>query len=648
MQPLLYFDICSVPIFLIILISVYARRMTKGMSNRLFITLLILSVLSALSDIVVEAASCSLPLSEPLLVMSNICAYIYFISRSTSIVVYFFFVFSITGTWYRIRRKRMKAILLIPFTVMLLTVASNPFTGLVFRVTSEEGYSRGFGINIIYVICTLYALCGTIYLLSCHRIIPKNKIFPLVSLYALTMTAVVVQFFNRMLLVEMIATAFSTILLILFVLRPEEISDVSVGSLSFEAYRSEIRKILLTKQKVHIAIISFTNAYELRSYLGEMRFLTYVSHVIRQLDSMFRRERVFFDIYFEHPGTMYIIIDDPKYDVEDAYHRLADELMRRSEKAVSAGERLTAVACDLAVPDDLNDLDEIIRFGRDFVQQVPPGKIFVNASDVIASKDYRIISNMDLILNRAIAESRFKMYYQPIYSVEKGRFISAEALIRLFDDEFGYVSPALFIPAAEKRGVILPIGDYVLEEVHRFISQNNISSLGLEYIEINLSIAQCMQEELPEHLAFLRERYGVPPEKINLEFTETTYEDMGSVMQFNLDALSEVGYTFSLDDYGTGYSNMQRVSKLPLKIIKLDKSLVDDMATDDGLSIVRNTVKMMRDINKELVAEGVETKENLDYLEKIGCHFIQGYYFSKPLPEDEFIMFIKEHNKINA
>ncbi|MBQ3841946.1 MAG: EAL domain-containing protein [Ruminiclostridium sp.] len=648
MPPMLYFDVCSVPIFMIILVAVFARRMTKGLSNRLYITLLVLSVLSALSDIIVESVTSSLPVSDAGVVVSLIAGYVYFIARNASIVTYFFFVFAITGTWYRIRPKRMKAILLIPFSVIILTVASNPFTGLVFTFTSEDGYSRGYGIIIIYAICTFYALGGTIYLMSCYRFIPKNKMFPLVSLYVLSMAAVVLQYFYRFLLVEMIATAFSMVLVILFVLRPEEISDVSVGSLSFEAYKSELKKILLTKQNVHVAIISFTNAYELRSYLGEMRFQTYVAHVIRQVDIMFRREHVFFDIYYEHPGTMYIIIDDPKYDVEDAYSRLAGELMRRSEKAVSAGERLTAVACDLMIPGDLSDFDEIIRFGRDYIQQVPAGRVFVKASDIIASKDYRIISNMDIILNRAIAERRFKMYYQPIYSVERGRFISAEALIRLFDDEFGFVSPGLFIPAAEKRGVILPIGDFVLEEVHRFISDNDIASLGLEYIEINLSIAQCMQEELPERLAFLSDKYGVTPEKINLEITESTYEDIGSVMQFNLESLSGVGYTFSLDDYGTGYSNMQRVSKLPLKIIKLDKSLVDDMASDDGMSIVRNTIKMMRDINKELVAEGVETKENLEYLEQIGCHFIQGYYFSKPLPEKEFVTFIKQHNRIDA
>ena len=648
MQKLLYFDLCSLPIFLIMLVAVFARRTTKGNANRLYISLIILSALCAVSDVMLESACSSLPVSDTRLIVANVFTYIYFLTRTATIVVYFFFVFAVTGTWYRIRRKRMKAILLIPFAVVLLTIATNPLTNAVFTVTSEEGYERGGAIFIVYAISTLYALTGTIYLISCHRFISKNKLFPLISLYVLAMGAVLVQYFFPFLMIEMIATAFALILVILFVLRPEEISDASVGSLSFEAYKTELRKILLTKQKVKIAIICFTNAYELRSYLGEVRYQNYVAHVIRQLDILFRRERVFFDIYFEHPGTMYVIIDDPDYDVEDAYHRLAEELMRRSEKAVSAGERISAVACDLVVPDDLNNIEEIIRFGRDFSQQMPQGKSFAEASEIISLKDYRIISNMDQILNRAIEENRFRMYYQPIYSVEKGKFVSAEALIRLFDEEYGVISPGLFIPAAEKRGVILPIGDYVLEEVHRFISENDLAGLGLEYIEINLSIAQCMQEELPERLAFLSDKYGVSPDMINLEITETTYEDMGSVMDFNLEALSGIGYTFSLDDYGTGFSNMQRVSKLPLKIIKLDKSLVDDMGSDDGMSIVRNTIKMMRDIDKKLVAEGVETKENLDYLEKIGCHFIQGYYFSKPLPEDEFVMFIKEHNRVNA
>ena len=116
-------------------------------------------------------------------------------------------------------------------------------------------------------------------------------------------------------------------------------------------------------------------------------------------------------------------------------------------------------------------------------------------------------------------------------------------------------------------------------------------------------------------------------------------------MDIDLNGLKDMGYDFSLDDYGTGYSNIQRVSKLPFSIIKIDKSLIDGIGTEDGMSLVKNAIRMMKDIRKEIVAEGVETKEALDKLAEMGCDYIQGFYFSKPLPKDEFLEFIKENNK---
>ena len=261
---------------------------------------------------------------------------------------------------------------------------------------------------------------------------------------------------------------------------------------------------------------------------------------------------------------------------------------------------------------------------------------------------FAIRTNLDSILNRAITAKRLEMYYQPIYSVKEKRFVSAEALLRLNDSEFGMIPPGLFIPAAESRGLIVPIGNFVLEDVHRFISENDLDELGLSYIEINLSVAQCLQRDLPERMKRLSDKYGVSPDKINLEITETTYDNIGEVMEQNLTALTEEGYSFSLDDYGTGYSNMQRVSRLPLKIIKIDKSLVDDMHREDGLSIMRNTINMMKDIRKEIVAEGVETREGLEMLSEMGVDYIQGYYYSRPLPADEFKTFIKEHRRADC
>lgn len=644
MQDILYFDVCSLPIFLIILVAVYVRRLTKGITNRLFIVLILLSFTAALSDVISECFYAIPSLSGFDLFAANFFTSVYFLARNGSIMVYYFFMFAITSTWYRVRSKLMKFFMILPYAIICLIVALNPFTGIVFTITPEAGYERGPAIYILYAISTLYALAGTLYLTTCRGFLSVGKIVSLIALYVLTMGAVLVQYFFPGLLIEMVSTSFAMILVILFVLRPEELSDASVGSLSYQAYKNEIRKILMTGQKVRIAVISIINARELRSYLGEERYLSYVSDVIRSLDVMFRRERQIFNIYFEHPGTVYLIFDDPRYSVEDAYRRLVGELRRRLDDTALAGERIVAKTIDITIPDDLGNYDEIIKMGREFPSMMPANRSFSHAYDIVSSRDYKIISNIDTILNRAIAENKFRMYYQPIYSVEQDKFVSAEALIRLIDEEYGFISPGLFIPAAEKRGVILPIGDFVLEDVHRFISENELGKLGVEYIEINLSVAQCMQEELPEKLVFLGDKYGISPDRINLEITETTYEENGQVMEFNLEALSGMGYTFSLDDYGTGYSNMHRVSKLPLKIIKLDKSLVDDMVTEDGISIVRNTVKMMRDIDKELVAEGVERREELDSLKDMGCQFIQGYYFSKPLPEEDYVAFLKANN----
>lgn len=122
------------------------------------------------------------------------------------------------------------------------------------------------------------------------------------------------------------------------------------------------------------------------------------------------------------------------------------------------------------------------------------------------------------------------------------------------------------------------------------------------------------------------------------------YDDLSTVIDSNVKQLMEMGYSISLDDYGVGYSNIHRVLKLPLKIVKIDKTLVDGLSTSGGKSVFKNTVNMLKDINLELVVEGVETKEALDQIVAMDCDFVQGFYYSKPVPEDQFIEYLKEHN----
>ena len=207
------------------------------------------------------------------------------------------------------------------------------------------------------------------------------------------------------------------------------------------------------------------------------------------------------------------------------------------------------------------------------------------------------------------------------------------------------ISPNVFIPVAEANGLILPIGEVVLNEVFGFIAGHDLDALGLSYIEINLSVSQVLQPDFPDVIRRLQEKHQIDPDKVNFEITETMYDNLSEVMDRNIHTLKAMGYDFSLDDYGIGYSNIQRMSKLPLNIIKIDKSLVDEMFTSDGRVIIHNTIRMVQGIHKELVIEGVETKEEIDALAEMSCDYIQGFYYSKPLPKESFIEFLLAHNQ---
>ena len=154
-----------------------------------------------------------------------------------------------------------------------------------------------------------------------------------------------------------------------------------------------------------------------------------------------------------------------------------------------------------------------------------------------------------------------------------------------------------------------------------------------------------MRHGLAEHLLGIMKKYGVSSDQVNLEITETAASYDQNVMTENLSELSAAGISFSLDDYGTGYSNMYRIAALPLKIVKLDKSFVNNQNAKMW-TILQNTVRMIKDLNMEIVVEGIETKDMVKKFSDLHCDFIQGFYFSKPVPREEFVQFIKRNNDL--
>ncbi|MBR1865145.1 MAG: hypothetical protein IJ801_01415, partial [Lachnospiraceae bacterium] len=307
---IIYFNICAIPIFIIILFTTFIRRATRGLSNKLFIAMVGTALVATVADLGLELLPYALPLSGTELVLGQIAAYIYFVFRHGMIVLYLLFLFSITRTSYRIHTTLAKVVILIPYGIVLLLLLQNLLTENVFFVSPEYGYERAGFMVILYGVSILYAVVGTVYLLFCIRFLNFGKWLALVSMYLLCFVAVVVEFFYPRLVIEMFAMAIALLLVILLVLRPEEITDSSMGLPSWKAYRTELKKLITTKQEAQIVVVRFINANEIRTYLGEERYQSYVIRIADQINQLCRNEHLSYEMYFEQPGSLYIILDN--------------------------------------------------------------------------------------------------------------------------------------------------------------------------------------------------------------------------------------------------------------------------------------------------------------------------------------------------
>ncbi|MBP5604235.1 MAG: EAL domain-containing protein, partial [Ruminiclostridium sp.] len=601
MERVVYLDFVAIPIFIFILLASFVRKMTDGPSNRIFILLVLNSLITTVCDVVSGVVASHSPLSNFEVFTVFVAEEMYDIFHPLTLVFTLLLLFAETRIWYWITQKKRLVLTFIPYFGILLVCIINLFTNFVFSVDPDYGYIRGDGIFIIYTISAVYFLWGIIYIIRRREMFSKKRVFAFCSVYFVNIAAIIFQLIFPKYLIEMIMMALAELFVSLLVLRPEDYVDSATGFPIYNAYVNEIRKIGMSTMSKKIIVMRLINAKQLRKYFGEEKYRSFLKNILTSIRGYLENQRIFFDIYFEAPGSIYMLLDTYDFDFEAVVHDIYADFMAGIVGVESRGANIIPRFCEIRYPYDTMDPDTVLNIGHQFHHVIPFDQFYTRANTFLDTYNFRINNNIDKILTRAIINNKFEMYYQPIYSVKDKKFLSAEALIRLNDEEFGFISPGLFIPAAERMGLMNPIGDFVLESVFSFISSEDFYCLGMDYIELNLSVAQCIQSNLSDKIFALGKKYYVNPDRVNLEITETTYENIGGVVDQNIKTLSEYGFSFSLDDYGTGYSNMHRISRIPLNIIKIDKTMVDDMTNDSGMSVMRNTIAMIKDIDKEIV-----------------------------------------------
>jgi diguanylate cyclase (GGDEF)-like protein len=245
--------------------------------------------------------------------------------------------------------------------------------------------------------------------------------------------------------------------------------------------------------------------------------------------------------------------------------------------------------------------------------------------------------DLEMDLNRALGGDQLVAFYQPIVCLRTGRITGFEALLRWLHPERGLISPGDFIPVAEETGLIVPIGLDVLEQACTQAQawRRLREDLGELMMSVNLSVRQFRSPTLLEDIRGVLERTGFPGRLLKLEITESGVMEHGPRAKEIMAGLEDMGASLSIDDFGTGYSSLSYLPRFPFHSLKVDRSFVMRMHEPDNLGIVQTIVALAHDMDKEVIAEGVETEAMLAVLREMGCEYAQGFLFAKPLPPEE-------------
>ncbi len=386
------------------------------------------------------------------------------------------------------------------------------------------------------------------------------------------------------------------------------------------------------QETFHVLVISMANFHSVRESAGVEFSQVLMKQIVRELQGALKKIGLF---SLAGDKLAVLVEQDPEKleGVVRAVQGVLGEPMVLGDMNIQMEANLLQIDFPQEVA-TLEDVMDAVDYADSISFEDSDGHVHHGSAEILTRK--RRESKVLQVMRKALARGTFEVYYQPIYSSSLERFHSAEALIRLRDEELGFISPEEFIPMAEKNGMILKIGEFVFRTVCEMMSREKIWEKGIEYIEVNLSVVQCMQEDICEMLYGIMDEYEVPYSAINLEVTETTIAR--EFLWNTMERMRVGGVTFSLDDYGTGYSNLTNILKYPFHIVKLDKSMVwYAMENDSAMRALRHTVAMIQDLSMHIVAEGVETVEQKRILQEMGCEYLQGYFFSKPVPEKEFL-----------
>lgn len=632
-----YIELASIIVTVFFLFDSFRIRHFSMESTKLMRVILVVSTFSAtLNILTLNAAEGTIIVP---VAIEYIFCYSFFILEGAIPMLIFCYVLIICKRLNEMSFGRF-FVRMIPLLAYYLLLFANIFTDWLFSFDLFGNFNKGPLYTISYyalVLCYLALSVG--YVLKYKERLRKQEKVIILEFVFIAILTTIVQLFNPNLLLIGFAFLLCNAVIYFNLEKPSAYVDDETKLLNNAAYYKydQTRRI---ERKPYTAVIihfrDFAEIYDLLGYnLGGI-FLATVSKVISKNfpnNLAFRLERE------------ELAIIDTKNKNQEIVAKLIG-IFDRPWKINGTEITLNPIFLIMNYPEHFTDMKsqrKVIDYLKEKSRQDNTSRTFMCNAETIKSINYSL--EVDKAIVRAIQNDSFQVYYQPIYDIKKGKMYSAEALIRLFDEKLGFISPKDLIANAEKSGYIVKVGEIVFEKVCQFIKDCLLTNeILLTQINVNLSSIQCVQDDLSDRFIRIADKYNVPYNMINLELTESALISLKLRLKKHMTIMSQKGFSFSCDDYGTGFSTCSYILEFPFSEVKFDKSLIDNFSINPKTKVIVNSeLVATKGLNMRSVAEGVETLEQLEMVKESGFDYVQGYYYSKPIPKEQFVEYCKKN-----
>jgi EAL domain-containing protein (putative c-di-GMP-specific phosphodiesterase class I)/GGDEF domain-containing protein len=636
------FDIAAICILIFNLFLFFSRRRLAIPQTYMFRFLLFCSLGATVMD-VVSVLTYQQVAHYPRWAIYAINTFFYLFQNAIA-PIFCLFTLVIAGGFYRLRRHTCM-LFSAPGIAAIVIILLNPLTHFVFSFDGNMRYSRESGLTVLYAISALYAVISLVSLARARSSIDRRTLVGLVLFLPFTLGSFMIQFFHSEVLVLNLGIALSELIILMSINDFDAFIDGQTGLFNRAGLAVMLEYIDKSRVRAAIFLVALENKDFLGYAVGPEASTTLERETIKHFFGLPNGTRFIARLDF---GEYAYVLINPKSEIaRTERERIVDRLSNPfflDERRLALHARL----CEIAIPEDATDA--LVVFQAHRALSLPgwahPRDSWLSLSALSLARAGRQSAIVNA-LRRAIERSELLVHFQPIVSAITGEVVAAEALVRLTDEELGPIGPDEFIPIAERNGLIQAIGDVVVERSCAFLSSARKEGLCLQSLEVNLSPAQFAQSNLAERLLACVHRHGLTSSDLCFEVTETAAALSPLAMKRTIDALTSRGFAIAIDDFGTGNSNVLSLLQTPFTTVKLDRSLVVAASESEaGRTRIEALTGVFRKIGVTMIAEGVETANQLEILKSVGIEFIQGFYYSRSLPPDAFTAYLRERMPI--